>query len=71
MPPIAVTAFVTVNPVEANVIPLDPLIAKPIWLVAGKYKPVVVFPKKDNVGEATEPGFNTTDVGLDVLEVAL
>ena len=63
--------FVTDNPVELNVIPLVPAIVNPSWLVAGKYKPVVVFPKKDSVGELTVPGFSTTDVGLEVLDVAL
>jgi hypothetical protein len=36
--------LVTTKPVDDNVMPTAPLIAKPIWLDAGKYKPVLVLP---------------------------
>ena len=48
----------TFNPVVVSVMPLEPLTAKPIWLDAGRYKPVFVLPKKFRDGAPTEPGDN-------------
>ena len=46
--------------------------AKPIWFDAGRYKPVVVLPKKFKDGAETAPGANVADVNeLDVLLVVL
>lgn len=62
----------TVNPEDDSVIPLDPLTAKPIWFDAGKYKPVLVLPKKFKDGAPTEPGANVAEVNeLAVLLVVL
>jgi hypothetical protein len=58
--------------VEDSVIPFVPFTAKPIWFDAGRYKPVVVLPKKFRDGAPTEPGANVADVNeLDVLLVVL
>ena len=62
----------TTNPVVLSVIPLIPLTANPIWLDAGKYKPVVVLPKKFSDGALTAPGASVADVNeLVVLVVVL
>ena len=64
--------LVTTKPVDDNVMPLTPLIAKPIWLDAGKYRPVVVLPKKFSDGALTDPGASVADVNeLVVLVVVL
>jgi hypothetical protein len=64
--------FATYSPVDESVIPMPPLIAKPIWLDAGRYKPVVVFPKKFKDGAVTAPGAKVAEVNeLDVLLVVL
>jgi hypothetical protein len=48
------------------------LTAKPNCPEAGKYKPVLVLPKKFNDGAPTEPGAKLTVVNeLDVLVVVL
>ena len=60
------------KPVDDKVIPTVPLTAKPIWFDAGKYKPVVVLPKKFKDGAETAPGAKVADVNeLDVLLVVL
>lgn len=52
--------------------PFVALIANPIVLLEGKYKPVCVLPVKFNEGAATEPAANVAEVNeLDVLVVAL
>ena len=64
--------MVTVNPEEFNDMPFEPLIAKPIVLLDGKYKPVCVLPEKFNEGAATDPAANVAELNeLDVLVVAL
>jgi hypothetical protein len=45
----------TSKPAALNVPALTPLMAKPNWLLAAKYKPVVADPVKDNDGAAAEP----------------
>jgi hypothetical protein len=57
--------------VEDKIIPVDPFTANPIWLDAGKYKPVVKFDRKLSDGVVTEPACNVIVVPLEVAVCAL
>ena len=64
--------FGIVTPVGDIVMALTPLAEIPIVLDAGRYKPVLVLPKKFSDGAPTDPGAKVADVNeLDVLLVVL
>jgi hypothetical protein len=57
------------NPVDAKVPAFTPLIAKPNWFVAARYRPVVALPVKESEGAAAEPLPNVSALINDEVDV--